>query len=211
MSRRAETGLPLDRAALVRRGLFLAWLTIGYNAAEAIASLIAGLIAGSVALVGFGADSVIEVTSSLAARWRLRADHREAFRATAERRTRRVVGGCFLALAAYITTDAGLALRNHEAPTRSLPGIVILALSVVVMPWLAAKKRAVAQALSSDALRADAKQTELCAYLSVIALVGVALNAALGWWWADPVAALIMVPIITSEGIEGVRKRPGRS
>ena len=197
----------VDRAVLVRRGLFLAWLTIGYNAAEAAVALIAGLTAGSVALVGFGADSVIEVTSSLAARWRLRADHREEFRARAERRTRRVIGGCFLALAAYIAIDAGLALRHHEAPTKSVLGIVILALSVIVMPWLARRKRAVARALSSDALKSDAKQTALCAYLSAIALVGVGLNAALGWWWADPVAAIVMVPIIAAEGIEGMKSR----
>lgn len=197
----------LDRPALVRRGLRLNWLTIGYNTFEAVVSLVAGLVAGSVALVGFGVDSVIEVTSSVAAQWRLRADHREEHRATAERRTRQIIGGCFLALASYIVVDASVALWRREAPARSLVGIAILVLSIVVMPWLARKKRAVARSLSSEALKSDATQTALCAYLSAIALVGVAMNALLGWWWADPVAALAMVPIIAVEGIEGIRRR----
>jgi divalent metal cation (Fe/Co/Zn/Cd) transporter len=201
------TRLPLDRAALVRRGLLLNWLTIGYNSLEALVSLAAGVVAGSVALVGFGMDSVIEVTSSVAARWRLRVDHRDDTRAMVERRTRQIIGGGFLALTLYIGVDAGLALWRREAPDRSVVGIIVLALSVVVMPWLANQKRAVARALSSDALKSDATQTALCAYLSAVALVGVALNAFLGWWWADPVAALVMVPIIAREGIEGIRTR----
>lgn len=200
------TEMPLDRAVLVRRGLFLNWLTIGYNSLEAVVSLFAGLVSGSVALVGFGADSIIEVTSSIAAQWRLRTDHQAESRATVEHRTRRIIGGCFLALALYIAADAALALWKREAPARSVLGIAVLAMSVVVMPWLAHHKRIVARALSSEALKSDATQTSLCAYLSAIALVGVALNALLGWWWADPVAALAMVPIIAIEGIESVRR-----
>jgi divalent metal cation (Fe/Co/Zn/Cd) transporter len=151
-------------------------------------------------------DSVIEVTSSVAARWRLRVDHREGTRAKVERRTHQIIGACFLVLALYVGTDAALALWKRETPERSIVGIAILALSVVVMPWLAKRKRAVARALSSEALRSDATQTALCAYLLAIALVGVDLNAFLGWWWADPVAALVMVPIIAREGLEGVRQ-----
>lgn len=196
-----------DRLALARRGLFLNWLTIVYNSLEAVISLYAGVAAGSVALVVFGIDSFIEVTSSIAAQWRLRADHRAEHRANVERRSRRIIGASFLALAAYIVVDSLIALWKHETPDKSTAGLIILALSVLVMPWLARKKRAVARALSSEALRSDAKQTALCAYLSAIALVGVALNALLGWWWADPVVALVMVPIIALEGITGMKSR----
>lgn len=192
-----------ERAALVRRGLRLNYVTIAYNVLEAIASIIAGILAGSVALVGFGLDSVIEVTASGAAQWRLRADWHDEHRERAERISRRIIGATFVALAAYITYDSGKALRLRERPDRTLPGIVILALSVIVMPLLARAKRKIARAMRSHALEADATQTSLCAYLSMIALAGVGLNAILGWWWADPVAALVMVPIIAKEGLEG--------
>jgi divalent metal cation (Fe/Co/Zn/Cd) transporter len=189
----------------VRRGLLLNWVTIGYNAIEALVSLVAGVVAGSVALVGFGVDSVIEVTASGAAQWRLRADLDERRRVVAERRTRRLIGWSFLALAAYVAYDSASALWSREQPEQSIPGIVILALSVVVMPALAGAKRRVARAMASGALASEARQTSLCAYLSAIALAGVGLNALAGWWWADPVAALAMVPIIAKEGVEGVR------
>jgi divalent metal cation (Fe/Co/Zn/Cd) transporter len=193
------------RPALVRRGLILNYLTIGYNVVEALVSIAAGLAAGSVALVGFGIDSAIEVTASGAAHWRLRVDHHEAGRTGAERRTRQVIGGCFLALALYVGVEASSALWSREVPGRSVAGLVILTLSLIVMPWLARQKRAVARALSSRALGAEATQTALCAYLSAIALVGVGLNALLGWWWADPAAALAMTPIIMREGLVGLR------
>lgn len=196
------------RRALVRRGLRLNWATIGYNLAEAIVSLAAGLVAGSVALVGFGVDSAIEVTAALAARWRLRADVAPVPRDRAERVASRVIGWTFLSLAAYVAADAALTLWRREAPEGSPVGVAILAASVVVMPLLARAKRRVALALASRALVADARQTSLCAYLSVIALAGVALNQWLGWWWADPVAALAMVPIIAKEGMDGVRGAP---
>jgi divalent metal cation (Fe/Co/Zn/Cd) transporter len=196
--------LPLERAALVRRGLRLNYLTIGYNTLEAVGSMVAGLVAGSVALVGFGIDSLIELTASAAAQWRLRSDVDTARRERVERLSRRLIGASFLALAAYVIFDSATALWHRDQPERSLPGVVILSLSVVVMPVLARAKRRVARALGSAALEADATQTTLCAYLSVIALAGVGLNAALGWWWADPVAALAMVPIIGKEGVEGL-------
>ena len=194
-----------DREALVRRGLLLNYLTIGYNTLEAVVALIAGALAGSVALVGFGIDSVIEVSASAAAQWRLRADVNKEHRERIERITLKIIGWSFLALAAYVLVDSGKTLWRREHPERSTVGMVILTLSVIIMPVLARAKRRVARALDSRTLEADAVQTSLCAYLSGIALVGVALNALLGWWWADPVAALAMVPIIAREGMEGLR------
>ena len=197
--------LVASRPALVRRGLALNWLTIGYNVVEAIVAIGAGVVSGSVALLGFGLDSVIEVTASGAAQWRLRTDLDAEGRERVERTTHRIIGWSFLALAVYVVVDSANALLRREQPERSVVGLVLLALSAIVMPILARAKRRVARAMTSRALEADAMQTSLCAYLSVIALAGVALNATLGWWWADPVAALAMVPIIAKEGVEGVR------
>lgn len=197
--------LTIGRPALVRKGLWLNYLTIAYNSIEAIVSLTAGVIAGSVALVGFGVDSGIEVTASLAAQWRLRADVEPERRERVERVSRRIIGISFLALAAYVTYESARSLLTGERPDPSTVGLVIIVLSVIVMPLLARAKRRVAHALGSRALEADASQTSLCAYLSVIALAGVGLNALLGWWWADPVAALAMVPIIAREGVEGTQ------
>ena len=207
MTTAAEPSRSAERALLVRRGIWLNYATIGYNSLEAVGALVAGLLAGSVALIGFGFDSVIEVTAALAARWRLRADLNPVRRERAELSTMRVVGICFFALAVYVTFDAIKTLANREPPEGSTFGIVILALSVIVMPILASKKKKVARALTSGALEAEATQTSLCAYLSVIGLAGVGLNAALGWWWADPVAALFMVPIIAREGLAGIRAK----
>ena len=195
-----------DRANLVRRGLWLNYVTIAYNSLEAVIALVAGLIAGSVALVGFGFDSVIEVTASGAAQWRLRADWHHERRERVEQITQRIIGATFLALAVYVAYDSAKSLWLQERPERTLLGLVILVLSVIVMPVLARAKRRVAVAMGSRALEADAKQTSLCAYLSVIALAGVALNAAFGWWWADPLSAIAMVPIIAKEGLEGMRR-----
>jgi divalent metal cation (Fe/Co/Zn/Cd) transporter len=194
------------RAALVRHGLRLNYIGIGYNVLEAVVAVGVGLVAGSVALVGFGFDSVIEVTASGAAQWRLRSDLDPHRRERVERLTARIIGWSFLALAIYVTLDSVNALVHRDAPERSVAGLVLLALSAAVMPVLARAKRRVARALASGALEADAMQTSLCAYLSIIALAGVALNAFAGWWWADPVAALAMVPIIVKEGLEGVRR-----
>jgi divalent metal cation (Fe/Co/Zn/Cd) transporter len=196
------------RPALVRRGLALNYLTIGYNVLEAVVAIGAGIVSGSVALLGFGLDSVIEVTASGAAQWRLRADIDASRRERVEHLTLRIIGWSFLALAVYVALDSANALLRREAPERSVVGLVLLALSAIVMPILARAKRTVARAMTSRALEADAMQTSLCAYLSVIALAGVAANAGLGWWWADPVAALAMVPIIAREGIDGVRAKP---
>jgi divalent metal cation (Fe/Co/Zn/Cd) transporter len=194
-----------ERSALVARGLRLNYLTIGYNAGEAVVALVAGFMAGSVALVGFGIDSVIEVSASGAAQWRLRADMHRERRAFVERWTHRIIGASFVLLAVYVAYEGGRALWLRERPDRSPFGVALLVASLIVMPILARAKRRVAIALRSRALASEAMQTSLCAYLSAIAFAGVLLNALLGWWWADPIAALGMVPVIAREGIEGLR------
>jgi divalent metal cation (Fe/Co/Zn/Cd) transporter len=195
----------MDRPALIRRGKQLEYATIGYNSLEGIIAISAGLLAGSVALVGFGFDSVIEVISGATLLWRLYADVDEERRELVEQRALRIVGWSFLLLAAYVTFDAGKALIRREPPDESMIGIGIAALSLVIMPLLVRAKRRVAAAIGSKALDADATQTALCTYLSAILLGGLLLNALVGWWWADPVAALVMVPIIVKEGLEGIR------
>ena len=195
----------MDRAAHVRRGLWLNYATIGYNSIEGLIAIGAGFLAGSVALVGFGVDSVIEVSSGVAAQWRLRADLDPVAREKVEKVTLRIIGGSFIALAVYVLYDATVTLWRREAPDESRLGIVLAAVSLVVMPLLARAKRKVATGLGSRALHADAQQTTLCTYLSAILLGGLALNAIVGWWWADPVAALCMVPIIAKEGVEGLK------
>lgn len=162
-------------------------------------------MAGSIALVGFGFDSLIEVTSGAILVWRLHADVDEARRERIEAISVRLVGVCFMLLAIYVTYDSIKSLIKRETPQESIVGIVLAAVSVVVMPLLVRAKRKVARGINSGALMADSKQTELCTYLSAILLGGLLLNAFLGWWWADPAAALIMVPIIVKEGIEGLR------
>lgn len=190
------------RAASVRRGRDLEYLTIGWNVLEAVVSIGAGVLAGSIALVGFGVDSVIESTSGAVLLWRLRDGERGEQR---ERLALRLVGISFLLLAAYVAFDAAKSLIVREPPEASYTGIGIAALSLVVMPILARAKRRVAVQLNSRAMKADSRQTDLCAYLSAILLGGLLLNALFGWWWADPVAALIMLPIIVKEGIEALR------
>jgi divalent metal cation (Fe/Co/Zn/Cd) transporter len=194
-----------DRAAIIRRGQYLEYFTIGYNSLEGLIAVGAGFMAGSIALVGFGVDSLIEVTSGSILLWRLHADVNEARRERIEAISVRLVGACFMLLALYVTYDSVKSLVKREAPAESIVGIILAAVSVVVMPLLVRAKRKVARSINSGALMADSKQTELCTYLSAILLAGLLLNALLGWWWADPVAALIMVPIIVKEGVEGLR------
>ena len=159
-----------NRPDLVRRGQRLEYFTIGYNILEGLISLVAGFVAGSISLVGFGLDSPIEVTSGAAVLWRLHHDLTPARREEVERTTLRIVGTCFIGLALFILYDAGKALILHEAPERSIPGIFIAALSVVVMPLLAKAKRRVAVGISSAAMQADSRQTDFCMYLSAILL-----------------------------------------
>src|SRR6266852_9708131 len=194
----------LERAAVVRRGRRLEHLTIGWNAVEGLVAVIAGVVAGSISLVGFGIDSFIEVISGSVLLWRMSVDADVPRRERNERRALRVVGVCFLLLTAYIAYESALDLRSRRAPEHSIPGIVLACVALVVMPLLSRAKRNVGHALGSAAMHADAKQTEFCTYLSAILLLGLLANAFLGLWWADPVAALIMVPIIAKEGIEGL-------
>ncbi|HJO02785.1 MAG TPA: cation transporter [Acidobacteriota bacterium] len=201
------TELVLERSALVRRGLALTWATLAYNGVEAVLALVAAAIAGSVALVGFGADSTIELSAAAVALWRLHADADPLRRAQAERVSLRLIGGSFLVLAAYVTFEALLMLSSGRAPDASLLGIAVAAGSVLVMPVLARAKRKVALAMSSSALHLEANQTMLCTYLSAILLGGLLLNALFGWWWADPLAALVMAPIIVREGWDAFRGR----
>ncbi len=194
-----------DRTALLKRGRQLEYFTVFYNSLEGLVGVAAGLLAGSIALVGFGFDSAIEVTSGAALLWRLSKDGDPERREHLERLTLRIVGACFLALAVYVGCDSVLSLVRKEAPERSLIGIGLAVVSLVVMPLLARAKRAVARAIGSAALSADARQTDFCTYLSAILLGGLLLNAVLGWWWADPVSAAIMVPIIAREGVLAMR------
>jgi divalent metal cation (Fe/Co/Zn/Cd) transporter len=197
----------LNRVELVQRGRRLEYFTIGWNSLEGLVSIAAGAVAGSVSLIGFGLDSLIEVTSGAALLWRLHADLQISRREEIERRTLRIIGLCFLALAAYIAFDSLISLNRHEAPERSLAGIVIAALSLCVMPLLAKAKRRVAVGIGSAAMHADSRQTDFCTYLSAILLGGLLLNAAFGLWWADPVAGLVMVPIIGKEGVNGLKAK----
>jgi divalent metal cation (Fe/Co/Zn/Cd) transporter len=198
------------RQTALARGRRLEYLTVGWNSLEAIASILAGVFAGSIALVGFGLDSVIETSSGAALLWRLsRTNEQNAeMRERAERIALKIVGVSFLALAAYVAFEAARDIWMREGPEHSIPGIVIAALSLIAMPLLARAKRNVARTLNSNALHADSRQTDLCAYLSAILLGGLLLNFLLGWWWADPVAGLIMVPIIVREGIEALKGDP---
>ncbi|HUP62371.1 MAG TPA: cation transporter [Thermoanaerobaculia bacterium] len=193
------------RPALLRRGRVLEYATVVYNVLEGVIAIGSGVVAGSVALIGFGIDSGIEVLSGLVLLWRLNTRRDEEERERAEARALKLVGASFLLLAAYVAYDAVASLARREAPDESRIGIALAAVSVIVMPLLVRAKRRVAAQLKSRALAADSKQTELCTWLSAILLAGLGLNALAGWWWADPVAALIMVPIIANEGIEALR------
>jgi divalent metal cation (Fe/Co/Zn/Cd) transporter len=190
-----------NRAAAVRRGRRLEYFTIAWNSLEGVIALIVGWMAGSIALVGFGVDSVIEVTSGATLLWLMCTDLDVPRRERNEKRALTIVGLCFLALAVYVGYESGRDLVQRHAPERSLVGIALACVSLVVMPLLSRAKRKVGNALASGAMNADAKQTEFCAYLSGILLGGLLFNALFGLWWADPIAALVMVPIIAKEGI----------
>ncbi len=194
----------LDRRALAKRGKRLEYFTIAWNSLEGLVAVAAGVIAGSISLVGFGIDSFVEVTSGAALLWRMSADADEQKRERMETATLRIVGICFLALAAYVAVEATSDLAQRKAPEQSIPGIVLACASLIAMPLLSHAKRKVGAALGSAAMNADAKQTEFCTYLSAILLGGLLLNAVWGLWWADPIAALVMVPIIAKEGVAGL-------
>lgn len=199
------------RAALLRRGLRLEYLTVGWNLLEGVVAVAAALAAGSVALLGFGIDSFVESASGSVLIWRLLAERRAVDPEAIERlehRAQRLVAVSLLLLAAYITVDAGLALWNRERPEASPAGITITTLSIGVMWWLAGAKRRTAVALGSRSLEADAAQTTACWWLSLVVLGGIGLNAIAGWWWADPVAALGVAVFLVREGGEAWRGDP---
>jgi divalent metal cation (Fe/Co/Zn/Cd) transporter len=193
------------RRKLLDRGRRLEVFTVAWNSIEGIVSIAFGVAASSIALIGFGVDSVVETSSGLILLWRLKGGRDREAEQRVEAIALRLVGGSLLALAAYVLYEAGGSLLHREAPEASPPGIVLACLSLIVMPVLAREKRRVGIALDSRALEADSFQTSICMYLSAILLGGLLLNAVWGLWWADPVAALAMVPIIIREGIEALR------
>jgi divalent metal cation (Fe/Co/Zn/Cd) transporter len=195
------------REGLRRRALELEYLTLGWNVIEGVVAAWAALAAGSIALLAFGLDSLIESVSAGILIWRLKAEREqppEAIEAL-DRRAHRGVGLSLFVLAAYVAWEAGGALWERERPGVSAVGIAITAVSIAVMIVLARAKRRAAAGLGSRALAADAFQTTACWWLSIITLGGIGLNAALGWWWADPLAALAMVALLVREGREAWR------
>lgn len=190
-----------------RVAIWLVGVTLFYNIAEAIIALFAGVSAESIALLGFGFDSVIEVAAAAMVMWRLIIEARGADPTkirSAEHRVHRFVGWTFFALALYVVGEAGLTLWHAEAPEESRIGIILAGTSLVLMPLVSLWKLRVADQLKSAALRAEAKETLACSYLSATLLIGLVAHTTLGWWWADPVAALLMVPWLVKEGFEGL-------
>jgi divalent metal cation (Fe/Co/Zn/Cd) transporter len=193
------------RRGLHRRALRLEYFTVGWNVIEGVVAIGAGIIAGSVALIGFGVDSSIEVISALGLLWRLRKAGPEATVAeesAAERRALYVVAATFFLLVAYITYEAITALIGREAPETSTVGLVLSVLSLVIMPALAWWKQRTGRQMGSRALVADAAETWVCSYLSLALLAGVGLYFLFDWWWADAVGALAMLPVILWQGWE---------
>ena len=203
------TTVAVSRASLLKRGLLLEYLTVGWNIVEGVIAIGAGVVAGSPTLIGFGVDSFVESISGGALVWRLRSeitgDLDDEAVERVEHRAERFVGIAFLLLAAYVAYEAVRALIVQEAPDASPVGVVLTAVSIVAMLLLARAKRETGEALGSRALIADANQTYACWYLSVVALSGLALNAVFGLWWADPVAALGIVFLLLREGLEAIR------
>jgi len=195
----------MQRERDLQRGIRLEYLTVGWNVLEGSIAIVAGSIAGSVALVGFGLDSAIESSSGAVLLWRLHAERNGENIERIERTALKLVGIGFLLLAAYVAFDSMSTLLSKEASRRSVVGIALSLASLVVMPLLARAKRRTASDLNSAALHADSRQTSICAYLSAILLGGLLLNGVAGWWWADPLAALAMVPIIAQEGREALK------
>ena len=195
----------LDRQTIAKRGTRLSYFTIAWNGLEGLIAVVAGTVAGSISLVGFGIDSFIEVISGATLLWRMTVDADVQSRERNERLSLRIVGICFFSLAAYIAYKSCSDFIARKAPEHSIPGIILACASLVVMPILSRAKKKVGYKLRSAAMNADARQTDFCVYLSAILLSGLLLNATLGWWWADPAAALIMVPIIAKEGLDGIK------
>lgn len=198
------TATVAQQAPLRRRAQLLVWATIGWNTVEALVAIAAGAAANSAALLSFGLDATVEVSAALVALWYLRGVDDER-----GRRAGRLIGASFWALASWVTYDAATDLVAGTEPDTSLVGIAMTALSLLVMPVIARAKMANAHALGSKALQSEAAETRLCAWISAFALAGVGLNAAFGWWWADPIAALVIAAIALREGLEAWRGELG--
>jgi divalent metal cation (Fe/Co/Zn/Cd) transporter len=191
---------PGERDAAVARARRLNQISLGWNVAEMVVALLVGIAARSVSLVGFGIDSGIEVSAALILAWRLHQERRSGCMSAADRRATRMIAVAFVALAAYVWIEAVGDLAGRARPEASIPGLLLAVASVVLMPRLARAKRALAPALGSQAVSADAQQTSLCALLSAVLIVGVGLNILFGWWWADPVAALVIGALALEAG-----------
>ena len=192
-----------DRPALVRRAKLLAWIGLGWHGIEAAIAIGAGIIAGSIALVGFGADSLIEAVAGIILLWRFGAAR--ASSEAAERRAQRLIGVSFYVIAAYVGVEAVRTLAGANHPDVSWVGIGLAAVTLVTMPPLAAAKGRVGERLNSSATKSEGRQNLLCAYLSGALLIGLGSNAVLGWWWADPVTALVIAAVAVREGREAWR------
>jgi divalent metal cation (Fe/Co/Zn/Cd) transporter len=199
-----QTSPDRERADQLHVGRRLEYFTLGWNLTEAAVAIGAGLFAGSIALIGFGIDSLIESLSGGILLWRLQSTNTDESR---EQLAHKLVGISFFLLALYVAFEAGKSLLRHEQPDTSVVGIVLSIVSLIVMPLLARAKRRVAAKIDSRALYADSRQTDICAYLSAILLGGLLLNALVGWWWADQLAALCMLPLIFREGMEAIRNQ----
>lgn len=201
-----------NRQSLLARGVILEYFTVGYNAIEALVAIVAGVLAGSVALVAFGLDSVIEIAAGMTLLWRLKRETSigsaisEDEHSSLERRALLIIGLTFLALSAYITVEAVYKLWTGGSAEESPAGIILAVASLVIMPLLALLKQRTARGLGSKALAADAMETWVCSYLSLVLLAGLGLNAAFGWGWADPLAALAMLPLVIREGWEAIEE-----
>ena len=191
-------GVRHERAVLVRRAKLLAWLGVGWHGIEAAIAIGAGLAAGSIALVGFGADSLVESAAGLVLLWRFAAQRVAS--ELAERRAQRLIGASFFVIAVYVGVEAARSLALGDRPEASAVGIALAVVTLVTMPPLALAKARLGERLGSAVTTSEGRQNMLCAYLSAALLVGLAANALLGWWWADPVTALVIAGVAVKEG-----------
>jgi divalent metal cation (Fe/Co/Zn/Cd) transporter len=193
--------VPLDRPAALRRARRLNEVTIGWNVVEGVVAVAAGIAAGSISLIGFGLDSGVEVSTSIVLAWRLARERRGGCTQEDDRRATRLIAACFAVLALWVTVEAVRQLLEREGPDVSVVGMVIAAIALVLGPVLARAKRRLGPILGSQAVVSEARQTELCAWLAGVVLLGLGANALFGWWWADPVAALVVAGFAAVESV----------